>query len=94
MRLCCKGIFLLMCLCSSKELSDFSFYLAQLVSAVWCVSYTFLMAGVIAGGIVMRTVNSLAPWNPWKFLLARVKKKHGVRTYLVTSRKSNNCENR
>ncbi|KAL9868146.1 LOW QUALITY PROTEIN: serine/threonine-protein kinase Nek10 [Geothlypis trichas] len=42
----------------------------------------------------MRTVNSLAPWNPWKFLLARVKKKHGVRTYLVTSRKSNNCENR
>lgn len=49
MRLCCKDIFLLMCLCSLKELSDFSFYLAQL-NVVRCVSHTFLVAGVIAGG--------------------------------------------
>lgn len=41
-------------------------------------------------GIIMSTVNMV----PWKFLLAQVKKKHGMGTYSVTSRKSRNCENR
>lgn len=75
MRLCCKDVFLLMCFCPLKELSDLSFYPAQL-SECCLLCFLHIPHGCCnSRGIVVRTVNSPAPW---KFLLAQVKRKQGL----------------